>query len=36
MEADPREANIPYITWDETSLSDLEIALKNGIEDRVL
>ena len=28
--------HIPYITWDETSLSDLEVALKNGIEARGL
>lgn len=28
--------HIPYITWDETNLNDLEVALKNGIEARGL
>ena len=28
--------HIPYITWDETCLNDLEVALRNGIEARGL
>ena len=28
--------HIPYITWDENVMSDLEIALENGMEARGL